>query len=237
MPWPAILNVVEPPASTGLRGALDRILTALGIDRKQTPGHQKAAFAIAFIGLAAKMAKADGVAVSVEEAAFERLFTVAPEERDNVLRLYSLAKADIGGYEQYAAKIKTLLADEPQMLAAVLECLFVIAAADGIMHAGEGAFLTRVSEIFGIDAEAYQRMRRLFVADARDPYAILEVGHDADDATVRARYMALVKENHPDALVARGVPPEFHAVAARKIAVINAAYDAIKAERARRRRA
>lgn len=231
MLWPVIQQVVDTSGSRGLRGALDRVLSALGLERDHTPGHRKAAFTIAFIGLAAKMAKADGVAVSAEANAFERCFTVAPEEQDNVRRLYELATADVSGYDSYARKIASLLAGEPQMLAAVLECLFVIACADGIMHEREEKFLSDVAAIFGIGADELASMRHLFVADPNNPYSTLGISPDADDAAIRARYMSLVKENHPDALVARGVPAEFHPVAARKIAAINAAYDAIRARR------
>ncbi|HET7880283.1 MAG TPA: molecular chaperone DjlA, partial [Acetobacteraceae bacterium] len=41
----------------------------------------------------------------------------------------------------------------------------------------------------------------------------------------------LMRENHPDSLVARGVPPEFIARANEKVARINAAWDRIKRER------
>lgn len=231
MLWPLMQQVIDTSGSRGLRGAFDRVMSVLGLDRQPTPGYQKAAFTIAFVGLAAKMAKADGVAVSAEAHAFERCFTVPPEELANVRRLYDLATADVAGYDAYARRIARLLADEPQMLTAVLECLFVIACADGIMHEGEDRFLRQVAGIFGIGADDFEAMRRLFVTDPDDPYTTLGVTADADAATVRARYLALVKENHPDALLARGVPEEFHPVAARKIAVINAAYDAIRARR------
>jgi DnaJ like chaperone protein len=40
-----------------------------------------------------------------------------------------------------------------------------------------------------------------------------------------------MRENHPDSLAARGVPPEFIARANAKVAQINAAWDLIKRER------
>lgn len=231
MLWPAIQQVIDTSGSRGLLGAFDRVLAVLGLERAHTPGHQKAAFTIAFVGLAAKMAKADGVAVSAEANAFERCFTVPPDELENVRRLYNLAKADISGFDTYARKIAKLLAGEPQMLSAVLECLFVIACADGIMHEREDRFLSSVAAIFGIGADEFATMRHLFVAEPGNPYSTLGLAPDTSDAAIRARYMSLVKENHPDALASRGVPPEFHPVAARKIAAINAAYDAIRAMR------
>ena len=60
---------------------------------------------------------------------------------------------------------------------------------------------------------------------------ILGVAHDAKDDEVRATYRLLVRENHPDKLIARGVPEEFIRLATDKLAAINAAYDRIEKER------
>ena len=40
-----------------------------------------------------------------------------------------------------------------------------------------------------------------------------------------------MRENHPDSLMARGVPPEFIKLATDKIAAINTAYEKIQQER------
>jgi DnaJ like chaperone protein len=41
----------------------------------------------------------------------------------------------------------------------------------------------------------------------------------------------LVRENHPDKLIARGVPEEFIRLATDKLAVINGAYEKVGKER------
>jgi DnaJ like chaperone protein len=48
---------------------------------------------------------------------------------------------------------------------------------------------------------------------------------------VRATWRQLMRDNHPDGLAGRGVPPEFIARASDKVARINAAWDRIKRER------
>ena len=45
---------------------------------------------------------------------------------------------------------------------------------------------------------------------------------------VRRHYRQLVASNHPDRLVARGLPEEFIAIATGRLAAINAAYEAIE---------
>jgi DnaJ like chaperone protein len=48
---------------------------------------------------------------------------------------------------------------------------------------------------------------------------------------VREARKRLMRENHPDSLASRGVPPEFVARATERAARVNAAWDRIKRER------
>lgn len=198
------------------------------------PASRQLAFTIAFVSLAAKMAKADGVAVGVETEAFERCFYVPPEERANVMRLFQLASQDVAGYEIYAERIAKMLAEEKPLLRDVFECLFNIAAADGVLHEGEEQFLRTVAEKFGFNDNDYESVRHLFVDDPMSPYRILGVDPAVSDDELKSRHRELVRENHPDKLIAKGVPQEFLVLADRKIARINAAYDAVRMARGRK---
>ena len=57
----------------------------------------------------------------------------------------------------------------------------------------------------------------------------------ADDELKRY-YRRLVAETHPDREIARGLPAEAIAIATRRLAAINAAWDAIERERGLHRR-
>jgi DnaJ like chaperone protein len=201
-----------------------------GADEAQEPG---LVFTMAIIALAAKMAKADGVVTDDEIAAFERIFRVPPAEAVHVRRIFNLARQDTAGFEIYAGQIARAFRGNPAMLEDVLDGLFEIAKADGVFHPGEQAFLERVAEIFGFSPGEFRRIRAShFGSDAADPYAVLGVAYDASDVEIRRTYLLLVRENHPDKMIARGVPPEFVQMANDKLARINAAYDRIVAERA-----
>lgn len=233
MPWKEIAQAIGFEPGTSVRDALSAVWSRLIGERvtNRTPGYRTVAFTIAVTTLAAKMAKADGVALPVEVRAFERVFDVPPDERENFRRLYDLAAQDIAGYETYAGKIATLLANEPEMLRALLECLFHVAAADGILHPDEDAFLAVVAEKFGLSHGEFLSVRAGFINDPCSPYQILGVHPDITDAELKLRHRALVREHHPDRLAASGVPPELRCAANRRLAAINAAYDAVLADR------
>ena len=48
---------------------------------------------------------------------------------------------------------------------------------------------------------------------------------------MKKKYRTLIKENHPDKLIAQGMPQEFIEVANDRLAAINAAYDRLEEQR------
>ena len=189
-------------------------------------------FTIAVIALGAKLAKADGVVTPDEIRAFRRVFKVAPEESSNVARVFNMARKSTAGYEPYAKQVAGMFRYNPAVLEELLNCLFIIAKADGSVHEDELAYLQNVSAIFGFSEGDFVRIREENIGfDGADPYTILGVAHDAEDDAVKSAYRKLVRENHPDTLIAQGMPEEFVEVANEKLAAVNAAYDKICAAR------
>jgi len=171
--------------------------------------------------------------VSEEEfRVFRQAFGVPPEEEGSVQRIFNLARQDIAGFEYYAGQIARLFVGNPAMLEDVLDGLFEIAKADGVLHPEEAKFLERVAEVFGFAPNEFRRIRAShFAPELTDPYVILGLSYSADDNELRQTYRRLVRENHPDSLMARGVPQEFIKLATDKLAAINTAYEKICAER------
>ena len=231
MVWQRIKRVLGI-SQGGVRSALGALWSASGLD---APGAQSAqqstAFTIAFVALAAKMAKADGVAVGAEIEAFERCFQVRPDERENIRRVFNLAKQDTAGYKLYAGQLSKMLAADRPLLIDVFECLFHVASADGLLHEAEESFLQEVASQFNLSQAEYQRVRRLFVVDPDDPYRVLGLDPGVSDTDLKTRHRELVRANHPDRLASDGVPIEYRVFADRKLAHINAAYDRIRRER------
>jgi len=189
-------------------------------------------FTIGVIALSAKMAKADGRVTREEVAAFKQVFHVPPSEMKNVGRVFDMARQHTAGFDAYAKQIAELMRDNRGMLADLLEALFFIAKSDGHVHPNELNFIRAVAKIFGYSKQQIEQLvYRQVGADPDCPYGVLGVEPVIGDAELRKHYRNLVRENHPDRLIAEGVPNDLIAVATRRAAEINAAYDKIVADR------
>lgn len=183
------------------------------------------------IALAAKMAKADGVVLSSEVEAFERIVVVPERDRAAVNSLFRLAGATTAGSDAYARQLASAFSDDPVLLEHVVEGLFLIAAADGAVHEAELAYLRSVSELLGQPEARFEAMLERHVRRCDDPY--LELGADPDwsDEALRAHHRRLVQDHHPDREIARGLPAEAVLSATARLAAINAAWDRVRRER------
>jgi DnaJ like chaperone protein len=192
---------------------------------------RRIAFTIAVIALGAKMASADGVVTRDEVAAFGDVFQIPPGEEEHVRLVFDLARKSSAGFESYARQVGRLFATDRAVLENLLGGLFHIALADGRVFPAEDAYLREVARHFGFDSADFARIRALHLGAEYDagesPHAILGLSPDASPSAVRDAYHRLVRESHPDLVIAQGLPPECIALATARIARINAAYEEI----------
>jgi DnaJ like chaperone protein len=235
--WGKIIGGVGGFALGGPLGALVGAVAGHAVDRLRSDDGdndqlRQTAFTVAVIALSAKMAKADGQVTRDEIDAFKEVFHVPPAEVKNVGRIFDMARKDASGFEPYARQVGRMFASNPAVLEELLDALFHIAKADKVMHPRELEFLRSVAEIFNFNEAEFERIRAGHLgADAADPYTVLGVDHNAEEADIRAAWRKLIRENHPDSLIAQGMPQDFIDVANDKMAAINGAWDAVRRQR------
>ena len=186
----------------------------------------------ALVALGAKMAKADGQVRHEDILAFRQVFQTDPQTEAAIGRFFDLARQTTLGYQRYAKIVTKAFRAQPGLLEDVLDGLFHIALADGIVTDDEADFLETVAHIFGFSDREYRRIRSSHLGhDAEDPYLILGVDYDISDSDLKRAYRRQAAANHPDRLMARGLPKEMVGLATHKMAIINRAYAQILSER------
>lgn len=223
--WSRITDAIEALRAGESLGAV--------FDRLRVRPERTVAFTIGVIALGAKLAKADGAVTRDEVAMFRSVFTIPPGEEGHAARVFNLARQDVTGFESYARKIARLFPPRDPVLRDLLEGLFHVALADGDFHPAEDAFLHEVATIFGLGEGCYRAMYARFVPGARpDPFDLLELPQDASLDQARAAFRRMVRDSHPDALRARGVPDEAVHLAEERLKALNAAWEEVQQRRA-----
>ncbi|MBL4839017.1 MAG: TerB family tellurite resistance protein [Kordiimonadaceae bacterium] len=232
--WGKIIGGTAGLALGGPIGALLGLTVGAAVDASvsaATGGSENTkqiTFTIGVIALSAKMAKADGQVTRQEVDAFKTVFRVPQSEMVNVGKVFDLARQHTAGFDAYARQLATLMKNHRHVLSDVLEALMFIAKSDGHVHPNELNFIRAVAKIFyytPVEIDSF--VHRHVGADPECPYTVLGVKPDIDDKTLKKKYRNLVRESHPDYLIAQGVPSDMIAVATRRAAEINTAYDEI----------
>lgn len=216
---------IEALLADAKKRTLGVLLEAIATQKQR---RNEAAFSIALIALSAKMAKADGVVTDDEIAAFRDFFKFPDEEADKVRMVFDLAQQDVAGFDEYLLRVVKIFEDSPEVLEDVLDCLFYVAVADGVAHPREFELLERAALAFDISKASFHRLKAAhFGLGDDDPHLVLGVEPGASVEEVKAAHRRLVRDHHPDALTARGVPIDLVRIAEGRMAAINAAYEQI----------
>ncbi len=208
--------------ASGVSGFAGRAIPIDQLKIASMLGRRDQIFAVGVTVLAAKLCKCDGPVTRLEVNAFKQSFAIPPDGMAEVARLFDSARESASGYVSYA------------VLEQVLAGLYQIARADGPVNGAEADFLSRVAFGFGLSAAAARRagQRMPMPQDVEDPYLVMGLPPQAAPEEIRRRWKQLMRENHPDAMASKGAAPEIIKLASERVARINAAYDAIKRERA-----
>lgn len=135
-----------------------------------------------------------------------------------------------------------------QLCQTLLFFLISLALADQQVDQAEHAALQRIATLLGFNAAQLEQMLRMAQAQGhfhgssgygaqpgtslQDAYEALGVSRDVDDKALKRAYRKLMSENHPDKLIAQGVPEDMIKLATERSQEIQAAYEMIKKSRA-----
>ncbi|WP_457913482.1 co-chaperone DjlA [Candidatus Gillettellia adelgis] len=129
-----------------------------------------------------------------------------------------------------------------------LEIQFQAAFADGSLHPNERKILHVIAEELGISRAQFNQILSMIQSGRQfgsqsatsqqtknqptleDAYKVLGVNSHDNAVVIKRAYRKLMSENHPDKLVAKGLPLQMMEIAKQKAQEIQAAYDLIKHE-------
>jgi DnaJ like chaperone protein len=216
------------------------------------------AFFTATFSVMGHVAKADGVVSENEIQAANAVMAhmnLDPAQRLAAIQLFNQGKEASFDLDAALRNLRTAAHGRRDLLGMFLQIQLHAAMADGVIEPAERRVLERICDLLGIPEYELNQYEQFITAQQRfragaqggntgrggfrdtrtdnlaAAYQTLGVAATASDAEIKTAYRRLMKENHPDKLVARGLPENMIKVAQEKVQQINVAYDAIKAAR------
>ncbi len=200
--------------------------------------------------LCGHVAKADGRVSEQEIAHTEALFTqlgIAGEQRQRAIECFRRGAAEDFQPEPVLSAFLQTCGHNRRLQQTLLLFLVSLALADHRIEPGELTALQRIAGLMGVGlaqlelilkmarAQEHFHGREGYTAQAGttldDAYAALGVNAGATDAQVKRAYRRQMSENHPDKLIARGVPEEMVKLATARSQEVQAAYEMIRKAR------
>lgn len=201
------------------------------------------------------LAKADGRISQQEIDHTEQIFTqmgLSAEQRKRAIELFNRGAAADFQLEPVVSAFIEACGPAAQLKQTLLMFLVSLVLADQSISPDEQAALQRIATLLGYSPAQLEQLLRMAQAQGHfhsqggygggasapagasldDAYAALGVSADVDDKTLKRAYRKLMSENHPDKLIAKGVPDDMIKLATERSQEIQAAYEMIKKSRA-----
>ena len=203
----------------------------------------QAAFTVALVSLAAKVAKADGKVCENEINAFDdflkRNLGMSTQERQHAAKIFNVARDSKYPPEDFAKQLRSIFAQQGDRLRDVLTILYMIAFADNQIHSSEERIIKKIGLAMGLSLQDIVQCRATFDSvqskhkySLNDAYQVLGVSPKDSDEKIKSAHRKLVREYHPDKLASKGLPEDFNEFAKQKMVAINEAWNTIKSQRA-----
>jgi len=201
------------------------------------------------------VAKADGRVSEAEIAQAESLFIqlrLNPAQRQSAITRFK--EGSQPGFDPSAtvAAFAQTVGPRRQAQHTLFAFLASMALADGDLHPPEREALHQIALLLKVPTAEVDRLVAMISAQSRfhtsggsqgyrhqgasaaprnqlaDAYQALGVDSAATDSDIKKAYRRLMSENHPDKLIAKGVPDEMIKIATERSQEISTAYDVIR---------
>ena len=216
---------------------------------------QKSFFENTFL-LLGYVAKSDGHVSKSEIEHTEQIFVrlgLNSEQRQVAIKLFQQGAAVDFDPESAVSQFRGLASNNVQLTQTLLTMLCTLALSDNKLDQGERKALYHIGRLLGLGDGNLDVLLRMVEAQARfekeegafgsritdsenlnDAYAILGVSSSTSDGALKKTYRKLMSQNHPDKLIAKGVPEDMVRLATEKTQSIQTAYEVIvKARRSK----
>ena len=204
----------------------------------------KASFFETTFLLSGFVAKSDGRVSEQEVEHTELVFQqmkLNEEQRKRAIELFRQGAADEFQSEPVISAFLQTCGSQQQLQQTLLAFLVSLAMADQRIEPAEKAALERIAILMGFGAAHLDRILRMAQAQEQfhgkdgafaeqpgttleDAYTALGVESSASDRDVKQAYRRRMSENHPDKLIAKGVPEHMIKLATERSQEIQAAY-------------
>jgi len=190
------------------------------------------------------VAKADG-RVSEQEIQAARAimqeFRLGEAEVQTAIALFTQGKSSTFPLQQALARFASICAGRDDLRRMFVQIQLQVALWSGGLNQYSRALLARICDALEVSGFELAQMEALLRAQQRnasqntatptdklgEAYKVLGIEQSANDAEVTKAYRRLMSLNHPDKLVAKGLPESMMRLAAEKTGRIRAAYEAV----------
>ena len=233
-------------AGLALGHFFDRGLSrAVAEEAKIDPAEIQAVFFEATFSIMGHIAKADGRVSEIEIAMAETVMArlqLNAEQRKEAIGYFNQGKSPEFDADAMLDRFIKLCRRRRQLTRVFLEIQISLAMADGELDPAEREQLGAVCSKLGLPKIMLDRLIQMLLAQQQyagkrhqgtqvninDAYAVLGVDSKASDDEVKKAYRKLMNQNHPDKLMAKGVPEEMIKLATERTQEIKTAYEEIK---------
>jgi len=213
--------------------AIGSMLDGASNDNRLGPGSEQPSgrgdFNVSLLVLSAAVMKANGK-VKKSELEYVKQFLVgqfgAQHAKELLIALRDMLDKPIP-LNQVTAQISMNMANAMRLQ--LMQYLFGIAKADGIVDQRELKLLQQISDGLRLSSADFNSLKSMFYVDSASHYDVLNLKKTASETEIKKAYRKLAVEYHPDKVMNLG--EEYQKAAKEKFQKVQEAYEQIKLER------